>query len=160
MSEKEHPRVHFGEDADSFGKDNEIVIKGPSEGKITAHLGFLQVGHRYEITLNLPLSLLQTSTISGIQESQHNTVPNVNCKFTDLTSDNKDLNMKIELFAHKEKLLKEELHLDGCNAFTTLAIIARVLGKGKGTPLLKNGIKCIGVELEDESEASDWQGFE
>lgn len=35
-----------------------------------------------------------------------------------------------------------------------------LLGKGKGTPLLKNGIKCIGVEVDDESEASDWQGFD
>jgi hypothetical protein len=34
------------------------------------------------------------------------------------------------------------------------------IGRGKGTPLLRNGIKCIGVELDDESEASDWQGFD
>ena len=33
------------------------------------------------------------------------------------------------------------------------------LGKGKGTPLLKAGIRCIGLEPEDDSEQSDWQGF-
>jgi hypothetical protein len=33
-------------------------------------------------------------------------------------------------------------------------------GRGKGTPLLRNGIRCIGVELDDESEASDWHGFD
>jgi hypothetical protein len=33
-------------------------------------------------------------------------------------------------------------------------------GRGKGTPLLRNGIRSIGVELDEESEASDWQGFD
>lgn len=35
----------------------------------------------------------------------------------------------------------------------------RVLGKGKGTPSLKQGIKCIAVEREMDSEISDWPGF-
>lgn len=33
-------------------------------------------------------------------------------------------------------------------------------GKGKGTPALKNGIKCFKVDPEYDSDAmSDWQGF-
>ena len=35
-----------------------------------------------------------------------------------------------------------------------------LLGKGKGTPALRRGIHCIGVEVDDESEQSDWQGFD
>ena len=35
-----------------------------------------------------------------------------------------------------------------------------MLGKGQGTPMLKDGIHSIAVEPDDESEASDWQGFE
>lgn len=70
----------------------------------------------------------------------------------------------VELFAHKEKLLKEFVHMEsGQNPIETLSLAfqARVLGKGKGTPFLKSGIRCIGIEMdEDESEASDWQGFE
>ena len=34
-------------------------------------------------------------------------------------------------------------------------------GKGQGTPMLRDGIHCIGVdEVDEESELSDWQGFE
>lgn len=74
----------------------------------------------------------------------------------------KDIILKLELFAYKEKLLKEELRLERCDtkSLLTLVVLARVLGRGKGTPLLRNGIRCIGVELDDESEASDWQGFD
>ena len=35
-----------------------------------------------------------------------------------------------------------------------------ILGKGQGTPMLKDGIHCIGVQVDEESEASDWQGFD
>jgi hypothetical protein len=33
-------------------------------------------------------------------------------------------------------------------------------GKGKGTPALKNGIKCYKVDSDEDSDThSDWQGF-
>jgi len=72
--------------------------------------------------------------------------------------------ISVELFAHKEKLLKERIHLHSShNVSQTLDIVfhARVLGKGKGTPLLKNGIKCIGIELDEDEDGdnSDWPGF-
>ena len=40
-----------------------------------------------------------------------------------------------------------------------LMLIIFTSGKGKGTPMLRDNIKCVGVEADDESEASDWQGF-
>ncbi|XP_069686174.1 adipose-secreted signaling protein [Periplaneta americana] len=162
MSEKEHHRVHFGEEADTFGKDNEIVVQKPDDGKYTAHLGFLQVGHRYSILVTLPKNLCQISESPEWREANKSqNVPNVNCKFLSVSKGDTGVILKLELFAYKEKLLKEELCLE-CSDSTllTLTLMARVLGRGKGTPLLRNGIKCIGVELEDESEASDWQGFD
>jgi hypothetical protein len=39
-------------------------------------------------------------------------------------------------------------------------LIYQNLGKGQGTPMLKDGIHLIGVEIDEESEASDWQGFD
>ena len=47
------------------------------------------------------------------------------------------------------------------NAKTKFVFHARVLGKGKGTPMLKNGIKCLAaIPDPDESDLnSDWQGF-
>lgn len=162
MSEKEQHRVHFGEDADSFGKDNEIVIQKRDDGQLTAHLGFLQVGHRYELRLTLPKSQYEMCGATELKESVSQKVPNVNCRLLAVSSDKKDIILKLELFAYKEKLLKEELRLERCDtkSLLTLVVLARVLGRGKGTPLLRNGIRCIGVELDDESEASDWQGFD
>jgi hypothetical protein len=70
--------------------------------------------------------------------------------------------MDVEFFAHKEKLLKEELKLTANNDPNDkfkLMFQARVLGRGKGTPMLRNGIHCIGIDADDESDASDWHGF-
>jgi Domain of unknown function (DUF4517) len=70
--------------------------------------------------------------------------------------------MDVEFFAHKEKLLKEELKLtsptDPAHKYK-LTFQARVLGRGKGTPMLRNGIHCIEIVADDESDASDWHGF-
>ena len=42
-----------------------------------------------------------------------------------------------------------------------LEVVARVLGKGKGTPMLRDGVKCVETlsNLDTDTEASDWQGF-
>lgn len=41
----------------------------------------------------------------------------------------------------------------------TGVLLLSLVGKHKGTPMLKNGIKCIGMDADDESEQSDWAGF-
>ena len=43
-----------------------------------------------------------------------------------------------------------------------LEVVARVLGKGKGTPMLRDGVKCVQTlsNLDTDTEASDWQGFD
>jgi len=33
-------------------------------------------------------------------------------------------------------------------------------GKGKGTPALRNGIKCTQVDDDNDSDVTDWQGFD
>lgn len=65
--------------------------------------------------------------------------------------------LKVELLAYKEKILKDEVQIMCCNAGTPLKIQlnARVLGKDKGTPLLRNGIRSIAVEGSDEDEVSE-----
>lgn len=55
-----------------------------------------------------------------------------------------------------------------CFIFTLLNVLAclncntvvAVTGKGKGTPLLRSGVKLIGRQDDEESEASDWHGFD
>jgi len=93
--------------------------------------------------------------------------PNLNARLLNLNlieTDPISYAVTIELLTYKEKLMKEKILLKSCDKpdnTLSLMLNARVLGKGKGTPFLKNGIKCIGIICdEDESEMSDWQGFE
>ena len=73
--------------------------------------------------------------------------------------------------AAKEKLMREKLTLIAVGSASSgdgeavgvlkLEVNARVLGKDKGTPALKVGVKSVGIDrdFEDDSEQSDWQGF-
>lgn len=84
------------------------------------------------------------------------TVPNIHCKLLtfkgDTTEQSQFYEAEIEFFAHKEKLLKEELKLiTSTDKPVKLLFSARVLGRGKGTPMLKNGIHLLGIEDDDES---------
>jgi hypothetical protein len=127
----EQHRVHFGEDGDSFGKDNEIVIQKRGDSQFTAHLGFLQLGRRYEINVSLPRSQCELDETTELRESVSQKVPNANCKLLTISPDKKDIVLKLELFAYKEKLLKEELYLGRSDhdSLLTLVVLARVLGK-------------------------------
>ena len=42
---------------------------------------------------------------------------------------------------------------------TLLTLNVLISGKHKGTPMLKEGIKCVGADPDDDSEQSDWAGF-
>lgn len=65
--------------------------------------------------------------------------------------------IKVEYFAHKENILREELKLVNANNAVQLKLIvtARILGKGKGTPMLRNGIHCLSYDSDNESNKSD-----
>lgn len=159
LAEDHH--VHFGSmKKDDFESDhaNPVIQQGP-HNKINIHLGFLQVKHRYRVELNVPDDILAAykhknhSLVLKVDESK---VPNINCKllsFKGKTSEQStSYEVEIEFFAHKEKLLKEELNLITSDEKDVKLIFhARVLGRGKGTPMLKNGIHLLGIEDDVES---------
>jgi hypothetical protein len=165
------------------------VIQKGQHGKINIHLGFLQVKHRYRIELNIPAEFLADyiqkshKLVLKVDEAD---VPNIHCKLLsfkgDQTEQSQFYEAEIEFFAHKEKLLKEELKLLTSDEKPVRFVFsARVLGRGKGTPMLKNGVHLLGIEDDEESgklynflqvrhsilfdfiilstDASDWQGF-
>lgn len=184
----EDHHVHFDTIKDDFESDtsNPVIQKGP-HGKINVHLGFLQVKHRYRVELNIPAEILAdyiAENDSLVLKSDETAVPNVHCKLLTFkgktTEQSQFYEAEIEFFAHKEKLLKEELTLlTSDDKFIKLVFSARVLGRGKGTPMLKNNIHLLGIEDDGESgeifapwfeshmfeciiisaDASDWQGF-
>jgi len=167
-SDAEDHHVHFETIKDDFESDtsNPVIQKG-QHGKINVHLGFLQVKHRYRVEVNIPADILAdyiTDNHKLVLKFNETDVPNIHCKlltFKDKTTEQSQFyEAEIEFFAHKEKLLKEEMTLLTSDEKTIkLVFSARVLGRGKGTPMLKNGVHLLGIEDDEESDASDWQGF-
>lgn len=155
----EDHHVHFETIKDDFESDtsNPVIQKG--HGKINIHLGFLQVKHRYRVEVSIPADVLAdyiTDNHKLVLKFNEAEVPNIHCKlltFKDKTTEQSQFfEAEIEFFAHKEKLLKEELTLLTSDEKTIkLVFSARVLGRGKGTPMLKNGVHLLGIEDDEES---------
>ncbi|GAB0086624.1 UPF0687 protein C20orf27 homolog [Sergentomyia squamirostris] len=160
-----HHHVHFDQTAVKDEADNSILYQKSGPDSITVHLGFLQINHRYLLELQLPTNILPAflSAERIALTADERSLPNVYCKFIEFTGKmGAHYDLKVEFLAHKEKLVREELHLvntQNADDRLTIVLSARVLGRGKGTPMLRNGIHCVGVEADEESEASDWQGF-
>lgn len=155
MGDKEH-HVHFS-GGSGLGKDNNIMIQPQRHGHIDAHLGFLQLYHRYHIEFSIPWNTCvhpeKTVVAPAIIAENHNP----NCYIVDLAQEKDGLRLKIEFLAYKEKILKENVQIMCCSSGTPLKIVlnARVLAKDKGTPLLRNGIRSIAIEGVDEDEVSE-----
>lgn len=69
-------------------------------------------------------------------------------------------NVRAQLYAYKEKLFKEKIYLQSKSQRSqslSFVFYGRVLGTGKGTPFLKQGIRSIGFELDEDDYASDMQ---
>ena len=79
----------------------------------------------------------------------------------DSRDESSSVSMRFYFKAVKEKLVREKITLNCEDWELKIEMVARVLGKGKGTPMLRDGIKCVEVlqDLDTETEASDWQGF-
>lgn len=164
----EHPHVHFDTAClkEDFDSDSSVTYKRSGD-LIVISLGFLQINHRYSIDLKLPASVFGDCITLSQFTPEVSTVPNLNCRITEFSgvkdAEHDLFEMKIEFFAYKEKLLRETLTIQNAQnskEIFKLMIAARVLGKGKGTPMLRSGIHCIGAEKDDdESEASDFTGF-
>ncbi|CAL4084015.1 unnamed protein product, partial [Meganyctiphanes norvegica] len=146
--------VQFSPDTDKLG-NTAIVIVEKSPENLEAHLGFLQLYHRYLITIQLPVK-------EDDEAYQITDTPTVYCRIISLQiTDPGQLEVQFELLAHKEKLLKEKLQLlCPSGNILTVTVMARVLGKNKGTPMLRDGIHILSIEPEEESEVSDWTGFD
>lgn len=126
---------------------------------MNVHLGFLQVKHRYRIELSIPAEFLVDVIDAShklVLKADEAAVPNIHCKLLsfkgDTTEQSQFYEAEVEFFAHKEKLLKEELKLLTSDEKPLKFVFsARVLGRGKGTPMLKNGVHLLGIEDDEES---------
>uniref|UniRef100_A0A914WR28 Adipose-secreted signaling protein n=1 Tax=Plectus sambesii TaxID=2011161 RepID=A0A914WR28_9BILA len=141
-------RVHFDE-SQAAEHAGEIPITLSPDGKhADVHLGFLQEKHKYEIRIVVPFYLGDV-----IHLEQRN--PNVELVSVKADIKKKKHVINAKLITSHHGLVNEELKLacpDGSHF--ELTISARVLGRGKGTPLLKSGIHSLGALDDADSDAS------
>ncbi|EZA47744.1 hypothetical protein X777_15493 [Ooceraea biroi] len=154
MSVEHH--VHFS-GGSGLGKDNNIMIQPQRHGHVDAHLGFLQLHHRYHVEFSVPWNTCIHPEGEKVAPALIVGNYNANCRIIDLAQEKDGLRLKIELLAHQEKILKENVEVTCCSSGMPLKVVlnARVLAKDKGTPLLRNGIRSIAVEGVDEDEVSE-----
>ncbi|XP_078603056.1 uncharacterized protein LOC144877053 [Branchiostoma floridae x Branchiostoma japonicum] len=159
-----HPpagHVHFP--ADLHGP--ELRVTQTDQDHFSVNLGFLQIHRTYQAKFTLrhgfgpslsapPLQ----SVYFTIKEIHHNVDNN-----TDTEGNQQDSHtLVLEVCTEKDGVVKEELFLTTEEDATKKIFVelhARIMGKGKGTPLLKEGVRCLKVNVEEDSEISDWAGF-
>ncbi|XP_070539800.1 adipose-secreted signaling protein-like isoform X2 [Ptychodera flava] len=146
--------VKFPEDV----HEPDIIVEKETDSSISVNLGFLQKDHRYEISFTIEDDVRGEVKMSP---EEHFWIKVIGAY---PTQNENGHDVILELIARKDGVMSEEFNLVNTtdeNQSVKVVLHARVLGRHKGTPLLKEGIHCIGMEApEDESEASDWAGFD
>ncbi|KAF3837183.1 hypothetical protein F7725_004647 [Dissostichus mawsoni] len=150
-----HPtHVHFDEKL----HDSIVMVTPEDDGNFMVKVGFLKTQHRYEIVFTLPDVPALGKDVCPAP------VPSPHLRITDITpAPEGGLKVTCEYMAQQEGVLCEEVLLlsetnqDVC---VKVKVHARVMDRHHGTPMLLEGVRCIGVELEYDSEQSDWQGFD
>ncbi|XP_037336408.2 adipose-secreted signaling protein [Pungitius pungitius] len=146
--------VHFDEKL----HDSVVMVTPEEDGNFIVKVGFLKTQHRYEIVFTLPdVPALRKDACPAPVPSPHLRITNVT------PAPEGGLTVTCEYMAQQEGVLCEEALLlsetnqDVC---VKVKVQARVMDRHQGTPMLLEGVRCIGVELEYDSEQSDWQGFD
>ncbi|KAJ8262608.1 hypothetical protein GJAV_G00168310 [Gymnothorax javanicus] len=158
-----HSHVHF----DDKLHDSVVTVVKEKDGNFLVKVGFLKIQHKYEIVFTLPkVPALGTDVCPA-------PVPNPHLRVTSIKPvPEGGLKVTCEYMAHQEGVLQEEMMLlSECredaslkempeDASLKVRVHARVLDRHHGTPMLLEGVRCVGAELEYDSEHSDWQGFD
>ncbi|CAH1254212.1 C20orf27 [Branchiostoma lanceolatum] len=160
---RHHPAGHVHFPADLHGP--ELRVTQTDQDHFSVNLGFLQIHRTYQAKFTLRHSFgprlsappLQ-SVYFTIKEIHHN----VDSK-ADTEGNHQDSHtLVLEVCTEKDGVVKEELFLtteEDATKKMWVELHARIMGKGKGTPLLKEGVRCTKVNVEEDSEISDWAGF-
>ncbi|XP_061108548.1 adipose-secreted signaling protein [Conger conger] len=149
-----HSHVHFEDKL----HDSVVMVIPEKDGNFLVKVGFLKIQHKYEIIFTLPETAALGNDVCPAP------VPNPHLRVTDVKlAPEGGVQVTCEYMAHQEGVLQEELMLvseskeDAC---LRVRVHARVMDRHHGTPMLLEGVRCVGAELEYDSEHSDWQGFD
>uniref|UniRef100_A0AAZ1XBU7 Uncharacterized protein n=1 Tax=Oreochromis aureus TaxID=47969 RepID=A0AAZ1XBU7_OREAU len=146
--------VHFDEKL----HDSVVMVTPEDDGNFLVKVGFLKTQRRYEIVFTLPEIPSLGKNVCPAP------LPGPHLRITDITpAQEGGLKITCEYITQHEGVLCEEVMLlsetndDVC---VKVKVHARVMDRHHGTPMLLEGVRCIGPELEYDSEQSDWQGFD
>ncbi|XP_022195557.1 uncharacterized protein LOC111053037 [Nilaparvata lugens] len=135
-------------------KDNEITVDQTKADEFMVHLGFLQHEVRYKVTIPIPkeqMPLKDCQSYSYVGSAAPQTAAGGSggplITHFNLSHDADNFYLNFEISAITETTLTDviQLRVENSDAVITFLLTANVLGTGKGTPLLKNGIHVIEV---------------
>lgn len=130
---------------------SKIVIE---PGDVVLNFGFLKVSHIYSMDFDVTRE---------VTEPEQNELPN-DVRVKVVSTATTSTKLCIQLKTQFDGLLDFSFFLKDSSPRPPLKVIvlAKVLGRNKGTPLLKQGVRCLGradADAEDSDTASDWDGF-
>uniref|UniRef100_A0A1I8HH81 Adipose-secreted signaling protein n=1 Tax=Macrostomum lignano TaxID=282301 RepID=A0A1I8HH81_9PLAT len=143
-------RVHFNPDHLLNHTDDITIERGTDGESIDIQLGFLQVGHVYEIMLPALRHQLGQNPVSNSRSQ---------VKLLSCCNGSDGDQFVFQLFAQTEGLMLATVLLKSSTTDQMLIVRfhGRVLGKLMGTPGLKNGVRSVAIREPDAAveEASD-----
>ncbi|KAM6313461.1 adipose-secreted signaling protein [Aegotheles albertisi] len=134
-------------------RDSAVTVTRDRDGSFLVKVGFLKVLHKYEISFLLP-PLQWGGDLCSVP------LPSPNLRVTAITPLPEGLSVQCEYVAQREGVLRDEVLLGSEGAPVRVVVQARVMERHHGTPMLLDGVRCVGAELEYDSEQSDWHGFD
>ena len=158
--------VRFRQDVQLEPDKVHLKQEGPNPAHLPEiHVGLLLVHHQYEVIVSVDHDLGENVVLT---HPQHNivvkglTVGSV-AAAEDTQPEGKKYKHTIKLAVNtlKDGHLEEQIELTSEEDETKtmqILVTATVLAIGKGNPLLKDGVHCVGHEHLDDSELSDWHG--
>ncbi|XP_042171401.1 UPF0687 protein C20orf27 homolog isoform X1 [Oncorhynchus tshawytscha] len=152
--------VRFPDDEDAMGspvhredkaKDSSIPALPEPDGNFLVKVGFLRSLHRYEIVFTLPEVPVLGKDVCSLPSSSSPT-PRPLLKVNRVTPTSEGgVKVTCEYTTHQEGVLQEELTLVSRgkkDQRLRVRLQARVMDRHHGTPLLLEGVRCLGAEKE------------
>lgn len=159
-------RVRFRQDVNLEPDKVHLEQEGPNPAHLPEiHAGLLLVHHQYEVAVSVDHNLGENVVLS---HPQHNIA--VKALTVSRLATKEGTQPKGKAYKHEVKLSVNTLkdgHIEEQVVLTSeedetktmqILVTATVIAIGKGNPLLKDGVHCVGHDHMDDSELSDWHG--
>ncbi|NXD34879.1 CT027 protein, partial [Copsychus sechellarum] len=143
-----HGHVHFQEQL----HDSAVMVTQDKDGHFLVKVGFLKILHKYEITFVLPLVPRLGKDICPLP------VPSPNLRVISVTS-LPEGTVSPPLSPVSPEGEGRPRPAGGQGAVPKPRPLMSP-DRHHGTPMLLDGVRCVGAELEYDSEQSDWHGFD